>query len=230
MAMLLPRTLKWLARSLKCQPSELVIAPTHTNRLIISVCSSLPGLTMMHPYAQRHLQAWGFREGLTSTPLMLESSRTTPCTFKVYPHWGQQYSLAGARKPALPTVLHPYPLSERQYNALVKFCQQRKPPVLKTDKLLEEHRMGEVVHARDSMHETACFHCGKQRDGSKTFPRCSKCKHARFCSERCQTANWPLHKRFCRSNEEPAQQHVMREGPPASPGALPVFSPVKLFM
>ena len=29
------------------------------------------------------------------------------------------------------------------------------------------------------------------------FKRCSRCRAARYCSEDCQKADWPAHKRWC---------------------------------
>jgi len=35
-----------------------------------------------------------------------------------------------------------------------------------------------------------CFHCGKEEANEVTFPKCSKCGVASYCSRDCQVSNW----------------------------------------
>ena len=35
-----------------------------------------------------------------------------------------------------------------------------------------------------------CFHCGKEEASEVTFPKCSKCGVASYCSRDCQVSNW----------------------------------------
>ena len=35
-----------------------------------------------------------------------------------------------------------------------------------------------------------CFHCGKEATGASSFPKCSKCGVASYCSRDCQVSHW----------------------------------------
>ncbi|CAK4661259.1 hypothetical protein LEN26_011825 [Aphanomyces euteiches] len=42
-----------------------------------------------------------------------------------------------------------------------------------------------------------CQGCGKTPSNQKSFKSCSRCKRARYCSQECQRAHWPEHKKLC---------------------------------
>ncbi len=60
-----------------------------------------------------------------------------------------------------------------------------------------------------------CQNCCK----FSAFLQCSKCRHARYCDEKCQKIDWPLHQQFCpllavlvRQSPEEAQRLALQSG------------------
>jgi len=45
----------------------------------------------------------------------------------------------------------------------------------------------------------ACGNCGKHEEPAGSFQKCSNCKVAFYCGRSCQVADWPAHKKACRS-------------------------------
>ncbi|KAJ7022575.1 hypothetical protein C8F04DRAFT_1402326 [Mycena alexandri] len=47
-----------------------------------------------------------------------------------------------------------------------------------------------------------CMGCFKKPSGKKSFPVCSKCQEASFCSKECQKKAWPVHKTVCQMRKQ----------------------------
>jgi hypothetical protein len=47
-----------------------------------------------------------------------------------------------------------------------------------------------------------CRKCNKKEDVGSAFKVCGRCKTSRYCSKECQSADWPLHKTQCESQQE----------------------------
>ncbi|KAJ7723812.1 hypothetical protein B0H16DRAFT_1597999 [Mycena metata] len=47
-----------------------------------------------------------------------------------------------------------------------------------------------------------CLGCLKKPSGKKSFPVCSKCQEASFCSKECQKKTWPVHKKICQMRKQ----------------------------
>jgi hypothetical protein len=55
-----------------------------------------------------------------------------------------------------------------------------------------------------------CRNCG----GTKNLMKCTSCSSAAYCSKNCQTADWPIHKMFCKmfSKVESAKNELVALG------------------
>ena len=62
----------------------------------------------------------------------------------------------------------------------------------------------------------SCAHCGRTETEGSRLKKCMGCKHAAYCSEECQRANWKMfHKRTCKSAEFDRTQDRAQQAPPA---------------
>ena len=55
-----------------------------------------------------------------------------------------------------------------------------------------------------------CWLCRKAR-GVKTYQKCQGCVFACYCSPRCQSRDWPLHREWCQTLASPAVLKVCQE-------------------
>ena len=55
---------------------------------------------------------------------------------------------------------------------------------------------GLVLSARCTL-RAMCDHCGAPMAAGRPLLRCERCRWARYCSQYCQRADWPWHRREC---------------------------------
>ena len=56
----------------------------------------------------------------------------------------------------------------------------------------------------ESSDERVCSHCFKVGKKNKELNACSGCRMAQYCSEECQKAAWPQHKKTCKRTPKDA--------------------------
>ena len=86
---------------------------------------------------------------------------------------------------------------------LIPLCCQ-KECVLRAkqtmDTLLEDAAQAcDMPQFKPSRAHVVCDNCGQQEETAGSFQKCSRCKVAFYCGRSCQVADWPAHKRACRS-------------------------------
>ncbi len=56
--------------------------------------------------------------------------------------------------------------------------------------------------------DRCCDYCQKRETENKKLRRCTRCLGVRYCDARCQRADWPEHRQFCKTKEEQEEEKV----------------------
>ena len=93
----------------------------------------------------------------------------------------------------------------------------------------------EQLEEQQQQEGPVCFHCGKEATNEVTFPKCSKCGVASYCSRECQVSNWKSggdkigHKHACAAYKRVGEDMMIMFGDDKDVARQDVLSKIRFY-